>query len=1068
MSVLADPVFWLAVVAVLIAVVGWTLVLRRRPVVDDTALLLLQRQVEALAGQGQAQMEALRAALQQGHGQMLQTLGSTRQTLDQRLDGTGRMFHQLGEQLGRLDESARSILQVGQEVDRLQRLLRAPKARGRLGELVLEELLAGILPVDAYTFQYRFRDGVIVDAVVRLRTGLVPVDAKFPLDNFRRASEAEEARERASAQRQFERDVRQHIDAIAERYVRPDEGTFDFALMYVAAEGVYHAAFLDEGSQLLRHALHKRVVPVSPGGFYAYLQTVLFGLRGLRLERSAQRVLDDLARLRQEVGQLQDTFRKLSHHLDNAHKQLAEAGRRTERVGTVLERIDQHPVSEPTGSAQEPELAAATGSPPAPTPVPSPVLPTVPPPKLRSWLLWLTLLASVAGAGCRQDAPRHRGIDESASSQRLIDVYQLAWSSTRSVAQEEPTGSDASATDESAKSGVVWRSLEGIYRETLVTRAPEVVTWPLTLPSRAGFEVAVGTLDESPVTFRLSLHRLEVPEDGKPSFQLLAERTVTRRERWHPWQLDLAPWAGERVELRLELIAEEPGTAGLWGAPVVRRRLPESPNLAARAGSASERVEPPRGVVFVLIDTLRPDHLELYGSPRETAPTLTRLAAGGVHFRDVVAQASWTKVSAPSLFTGLYPTSLGVLTLNDKLPYAATTLAEVYRAAGYATYGEAAVPFTGTLSALHQGYEVLAEAPFDPDFSKTARDQVDRLLPWIEAHREVPFFAFLHIFDPHSPYRPAAPYDRRWASVDEFDAHAAASEEIRGHIDHRMRSRIVMPWQQEIDAADVDAEIWLQHRQAWYDGSIRALDEELRRLWQRLHEWGLAESTLVVLTSDHGEEFLEHGRSFHGQGVHAELVQVPWILHYSPLLRAGVTVTETVQLIDVLPTVLELSGLPVPEAVQGRSAVPLLAAAGGLTEAGTVSLAASIGRPWRSLPAISEKPVDPSPAAPPPHDLGALAVAHEGWRLIHYLQNAEGVPEFQLYRRDLDPLEQHNVAAEYPEVVERLTALLDAWQAAAEADKLNDGMPVGTVPQADTGVQMSTEERARLRALGYG
>ena len=185
-----------------------------------------------------------------------------------------------------------------------------------------------------------------------------------------------------------------------------------------------------------------------------------------------------------------------------------------------------------------------------------------------------------------------------------------------------------------------------------------------------------------------------------------------------------------------------------------------------RRRALTEREAPPRGVILILADTLRRDHLEPWGHERPNAPTLVRLASEGALFRDAIAQGPWTKVSVPAILTSLYPATHGLLDMPDRLPASVTTVAEAFRAAGYATFATSSVPFTGKLTNLHQGLEVLHERPsiedLDGTSAKTARTFVDRLLLWIEADQDVPFFAFLHVFDPHSPFEPAEPYASMW------------------------------------------------------------------------------------------------------------------------------------------------------------------------------------------------------------------------------------------------------------------------------------------------------------------
>ncbi|MCP4655606.1 MAG: sulfatase, partial [bacterium] len=309
--------------------------------------------------------------------------------------------------------------------------------------------------------------------------------------------------------------------------------------------------------------------------------------------------------------------------------------------------------------------------------------------------------------------------------------------------------------------------------------------------------------------------------------------------------------------------------------------------VPAATGAGAGR-ETPQGVILIVADTLRSDHLDAYGYPRPTAPVLSRLAAEGVLFRDCIAQASWTKVSMASILSSLYPTTHGVALPEDRLPSSARTLAEVYRDAGYATLSLSSIFFNGRSTNLHQGFEEFHEADSLADHqpSKTSREYMDRLLPWLETHREVPFFVLLHVFDPHDPFRPYRPYDTRWTEVSDLEAHRQERRRTVQLMEDRLHN-LARPLREELLAADVDPEAFVRTELALYDGSIRAMDAEIGRLVERLKELGLDESTLVAFTSDHGEEFLEHGRHFHGQSVYGELLRVPLVLWWPGVLPAG-------------------------------------------------------------------------------------------------------------------------------------------------------------------------------------
>ncbi|PYJ16704.1 MAG: hypothetical protein DME96_08685 [Verrucomicrobia bacterium] len=196
-----------------------------------------------------------------------------------------------------------------------------------------------------FRLQHQFKNGDVVDAVILIGANFVPVDSKFPLENFRRVVEAATESERIAARKQFLRDVKRHVDAIATKYILCDEGTYDFALMYVPAENVYYETIIKEDNagderQLFGYALGKRVIPVSPNSFYAYLQTILLGLRGMKVEERAHEILNTLARLRADFEKLQENFRVLGKHLTNAQGSYADTERTLTKFDAKLSQIE--------------------------------------------------------------------------------------------------------------------------------------------------------------------------------------------------------------------------------------------------------------------------------------------------------------------------------------------------------------------------------------------------------------------------------------------------------------------------------------------------------------------------------------------------------------------------------------------------------------------------------------------------------------------------------------------------------------------------------------------------------
>jgi len=264
-------------------------------------------------------------------------LATLDEKVDRRLESATLATTAIHERLGKVDEATTQMLARAKELGRLEQALRPPKARGGFGELLLENLLRDRLPPTAFTMQYTFDGGERVDAVVRVDR-LIPVDSKFPLDNYNRLVEAEQDDERTLAERQFGRDVKQHIDAIAAKYIRPDEGTYEFAFMYIPVESVYYELACGKTGALLQYAHERRVFPVSPTTFTAYLQVIALGLRGMQIEQHAHEVMAYVAELQREFDRFNGDFEKLGTHLGHAQSKYHEAAKRLDRFETKLER----------------------------------------------------------------------------------------------------------------------------------------------------------------------------------------------------------------------------------------------------------------------------------------------------------------------------------------------------------------------------------------------------------------------------------------------------------------------------------------------------------------------------------------------------------------------------------------------------------------------------------------------------------------------------------------------------------------------------------------------------------
>lgn len=349
--------------AAIIAVLVWN---RRKAPEESAPLLMMQQQLQtlqtelarALEGNSQGvnqQLASLQGQIAQSMQHQSSVLQSTNQTMAARLDTTTQSMNQ------RLDAAARVIGEVKNELGRvsvtmkavseIQDILKAPKLRGGFGEIFLGDLLEQILP-KSYLLQHRFSNGTAVDAAVILGDKIIPIDSKFPLENFNKAVSAEGDEAKKAARRQFLADVRKHVDAV-EKYILPDENTYEFALMYIPAENIYYEVAVknewgSEDRPILEYAMRKKVIPVSPNTLYVYLYTISLGLRGMAVEKNAQMVIDRMMRLQKELVRLQDEFAVVGKHLTNAATAYAKTDK---RMGVIAERVKVFGPAEPEGTS---------------------------------------------------------------------------------------------------------------------------------------------------------------------------------------------------------------------------------------------------------------------------------------------------------------------------------------------------------------------------------------------------------------------------------------------------------------------------------------------------------------------------------------------------------------------------------------------------------------------------------------------------------------------------------------------------------------------------------------------
>jgi DNA recombination protein RmuC len=271
--------------------------------------------------------------------QMNASLQEANKIIGQNMGSATGVFGAIQEKLGRLEETNKQIYEVGKGIASLQELLRAPKFRGAMGEVLLENLLSQVLPVNYFQMQYKFKTSDTVDAVVKVGGKLVPVDAKFSLENFQKMLDVQDEQAKNAFRKKFSQDVKNRIDEISAKYILPTENTYDFGLMYIPAENIYYEVIIKD--DLFAYSVAKKVIPVSPNTFYAYLQVICLGLKGLQVEENAARILKNLSTLTNEMGKFQEDFDLVGTHLANAARKYEDSQKHLDKFLNRLSAIQE-------------------------------------------------------------------------------------------------------------------------------------------------------------------------------------------------------------------------------------------------------------------------------------------------------------------------------------------------------------------------------------------------------------------------------------------------------------------------------------------------------------------------------------------------------------------------------------------------------------------------------------------------------------------------------------------------------------------------------------------------------
>ena len=522
-------------------------------------------------------------------------------------------------------------------------------------------------------------------------------------------------------------------------------------------------------------------------------------------------------------------------------------------------------------------------------------------------------------------------------------------------------------------------------------------------------------LATSPKTsFRLSWRKTE----GERQRSSVLDRTVVRGQGrgWTEQQVEIGPEDAGRGLLMFE-------TVSISGDPVMTAAIAD-PRII-RSGRPRRRPN----VLLYVIDTLRADRLSCYGGPHATSPRLDEMAQQGFLFEASYSVASWTRPSTASILTGLFPLYHGANGANA-LSTSLLTMAELLRGAGYSCWAAVSnVQVSGRGLHFEQGYhrfiskDGMMVQQRHHGVLRTSRIINDVMIPWIESNRDEPFFLYLHSLDPHSPYR----------------RHEDLPTPFAGGYDGVLRDKplvpqnVLVPMTDQLSAEDVE------FVKNVYDEEIRFQDDQFRRLFAALETSGLWDETIVIITSDHGEEFMEHGGWDHREKMWEELLRVPLVMWIPPkyrdsMLTPPVRVSQPVSAVDIMASLIDLLDLDDAETHQGTSFIPLLR-----------------GQPMERDFVYGEEVV-----AEDPNSLGTVRQGR--WKLI-WEKTEKGVVQ-RLFDLETDPGEQVDVAADHPDVVAQIEALRD--------DSRRDWVDRGFTPLLDGArAELDSAALEELRRLGY-
>ena len=617
-----------------------------------------------------------------------------------------------------------------------------------------------------------------------------------------------------------------------------------------------------------------------------------------------------------------------------------------------------------------------------------------------------------------------------------------------------------------AEAGVGIRSISssahtdfGPQRRAIYVHAPTRLSYDLRLPPAPRLDLALGSFG--------SAARLRVEVDDGSAPQSVLDEVVPPDEAWRQRSLDLGRWAGRDVTLSLaaEAVEESAPAIAFWASPTIS---------SATAPSLREHPD----VIFYVIDGASAGYMSVYGYERPTTPNLERLAAEGVVFENAHSNATWTMPSTASFMTSLHHSVLGGLRDDvNPVPQNATTMAEHFHGAGFHTGVFTFNPNAGSRSGLDRGVDVVRDfgkrgAPLDPIEAISSKILHEQFWDWREAYPG-PYWVHFQTTDVHPPHHPPSPFAGRLVPAERSEALAAQVQSFRFPFNHTSAS-VHEHWQGQLEQHDVDPLPFYRTMQDSHDEAMMHQDQRLGELVERLKERGEWEHTLLVIGSDHGHPAASYPRFGRGQvdpqppawegALLGEFEsRVPLIFIWPGHIEGGRRIEEPVSMIDVLPTVLELAGLPPAEIAQGHSLAPVLLGQGDWTPPPVVfdefrvqddgsmigNLELLDGRWGQSLEIRAGDAASTSTRGRHPAPAGGRWAAREFPEVARLL----------LYDLDADPYALKNVAGEHPELAAEAEERL--WRIWAEHRNLAARFEAGE--EAD----LSPEQEEALRALGY-